>query len=163
MSKVLKNYLLTSYLLLCTFFVYLFFVYFLRSKCLWVRISLLSLKCQLWDLFGVTSSLTLRETIGCGFILKIVRDITRIYSESYSTDKYSKHKSIIRSARLNGWVLVCQLSGCGFTCRWSHLIFSYDPDSTKEFLDIQANHMVLVHSGSRRWHYNNIHSNVTYE
>ena len=39
-------------------------------KCLWVRISLLSLKIQIWHLLRARSSLIFRQTIKCGFTLK---------------------------------------------------------------------------------------------
>ena len=42
-----------------------------------------------------------------------------------STDKYSQHSSIIWSVWLNGWVLVCKLSGCGFESYCSNLNFKY--------------------------------------
>ena len=53
----------------------------LRTKWLWVdRISLLSLKLQIWCLPRVRSSLTFRQTIECGFTLKLVRDMIITYS-----------------------------------------------------------------------------------
>ena len=53
----------------------------LRTKWLWVdRISLLSLKLQIWCLPRVRSSLTYRQTIECGFTLKLVRDMIITYS-----------------------------------------------------------------------------------
>ena len=48
----------------------------LQIKWLWVRISLLLLKLQLWRLLRARSSWTFRQTIECGFTLKPVRDIT---------------------------------------------------------------------------------------
>ena len=47
----------------------------LRTKWLWVRISLLSLKRQIWRLLRARSSLTFRQTIDCGFTLKIVSNM----------------------------------------------------------------------------------------
>ena len=47
----------------------------LPTKCLWIRISLLSLKLQIWRLLQVRSFLTFRQTIECGFTLKVVRDM----------------------------------------------------------------------------------------
>ena len=41
-------------------------------KWLWVRISFLSLKLLIWRLLWARSSLTFRQTIGCGFTLKLV-------------------------------------------------------------------------------------------
>ena len=42
-----------------------------RIKLLWVRISLLSLKLQIWRLLRERSSLTFRQTIECGLTLKL--------------------------------------------------------------------------------------------
>ena len=36
------------------------------------------------------------------------------YNKMHRTDKYSQHCSIIWPVWLNGWVFVCELSGCGF-------------------------------------------------
>ena len=38
----------------------------------------------------------------------------------------------------NDWVLVYELTGCGFVTRWCHLNFRYRAWSSKEFLDNQA-------------------------
>ena len=51
----------------------------LRSKWLWVRIPLLSLKLQIWQLPQARSSLTFRQTIECGFPLKLVRGMIITY------------------------------------------------------------------------------------
>ena len=55
----------------------------LKTKWLWVRIALLSLKLQIWRLLPARSSLTFRQTIECGFTLKIVRDMTITYSQMH--------------------------------------------------------------------------------
>ena len=47
----------------------------LRTKCLWVQNSLLSLKLQIWHLLRARSSLTFRQTIEFRFTLKLVRDM----------------------------------------------------------------------------------------
>ena len=39
--------------------------------------------------------------IECGFTLKRVRDMIRIYSQMHRTDKYSQHSSIIWPVWLN--------------------------------------------------------------
>ena len=52
----------------------------LRTKWLWVRIPLLSLKLQISCLLRARSSLTFRQTIKCGFTLKLVRDMIITYS-----------------------------------------------------------------------------------
>ena len=53
----------------------------LRTKWLWVRIALLSLKLHIWRLLRARSSLTFRQTIVCGFTLKLVRDMIITYSK----------------------------------------------------------------------------------
>ena len=52
----------------------------LGTKWLWVWISLLSLKRQIWRLLQARSSLTFRQTIECGFTLKLVCDIITTYN-----------------------------------------------------------------------------------
>ena len=51
----------------------------LRTKWLWVRILLLSLKLQIWRLPRARGSLTFRQTIECRFTLKLVRDMIITY------------------------------------------------------------------------------------
>ena len=52
----------------------------LRTKWFWVRIHLLSLKLQIWRLLPARTSLTFRQTIECGFTLKLLRDMIIRYS-----------------------------------------------------------------------------------
>ena len=47
----------------------------LWTKWLWVQITLLSLKLQVWLQLQAMSSLTFRQTIECGFSLKLVCDM----------------------------------------------------------------------------------------
>ena len=47
----------------------------LRTKRLWFRIPLLSLKLQIWRLLRGIGSLTFRQIVECRFTLKLVRDI----------------------------------------------------------------------------------------
>ena len=56
----------------------------LRTKWLWVRISLLSPKHQIWRLLWARSSLPFRQTIECGSTLKLICDmmITRSRNRS---------------------------------------------------------------------------------
>ena len=56
----------------------------LRTKWLWVRIPLLSLKLQIWRLLQAGSSLTFRQNIECGFTLKLVRNMIVTYSQHQS-------------------------------------------------------------------------------
>ena len=51
-----------------------------ERKWLWVGISLLSRKFQIWRLLRARSSLTFRQTIECRFTLKIVRQMIITYS-----------------------------------------------------------------------------------
>ena len=67
------------------------------------------------------SELIFTQTIECRFTLKLVRNMMITYSQLISTDKYSQHSSIIWPVWLNAWVLVYELSGCGFKPRWCHL------------------------------------------
>ena len=52
----------------------------LQTKWLWVRILFLSLKLQIGRLLLAMSSLTFRQTVECGFTLKLVRDMIITYS-----------------------------------------------------------------------------------
>ena len=54
----------------------------LRTKWLWVRIPLLSLKFQIRHLLRARSSSTFRQTIECRFTLKLVRDMIITYSHN---------------------------------------------------------------------------------
>ena len=96
----------------------------LRTKWLLVEITLLSLKLRIWYLLRATSCLTFRQSIECGFTLKLVRDMTITYSQMHRTDKYSQHSSIIRLVWLNSWVFVHELSGCGFESGCCHLYWT---------------------------------------
>ena len=63
----------------------------------------------------------------------------------------NKHSAIL----LNGWVFIYKLSGCGFKSHCCHLTLDVVPASSKEFLDIQANYRVWIHSETCTWHDNN--------
>ena len=76
----------------------------LWTKWLWVWISLLSLKLQIWCLFRARSPLTFRHTIECRFTLKLVRDMIITYSQMYGTDKYSQQLNHLAS--LAKWLSV---------------------------------------------------------
>ena len=54
-----------------------------RTKWLWVRILLLSLKLQIWHLLWARSSMTFRQTIEWGFTLKLARDMIITYSKKF--------------------------------------------------------------------------------
>ena len=55
-----------------------------------------------WRLFRARSPLTLRQTIGCRFTLKLERDMGITHSQMHRTGKYSQHSSIIWPVWLNG-------------------------------------------------------------
>ena len=55
----------------------------LRTKWLWIRIPLLSLKLQVWRLLQARSYLTFRQTIECRFTLKLVRDMMKTYRQAW--------------------------------------------------------------------------------
>ena len=88
---------------------------------------MLSLKLQIWCLLQARSSLTLKQTIECGFMLRLVHDMMITYNQMQHADKYSQHSTIIWPVWLNGWVFIQESSGCGFT---SDMV----PASSKEFL-----------------------------
>ena len=67
----------------------------LRTKWLWVRIPLLSLKLHIWHLVWARSFLTLRQTIECGFTLKLILDMiitcrqSKIVTEKFQINEFS--------------------------------------------------------------------------
>ena len=73
----------------------------------------------------------------CGFTLKRVRDMVRIYSQMHLTDKYSQHTSIIRPVLLNFWLFVYEVSGSAFEFRWSGLNFRFRACLKQRVLGIQ--------------------------
>ena len=93
----------------------------IQTKWLWVRISLQSLKLWIRRLLWVRCFLTFRETVECGFTLKLVHDMITTYSQMHRTDRYSQHRSIIWPVWLNGWVFSDELGGCGFESCSCHL------------------------------------------
>ena len=86
-----------------------------------VRVSLDSLK--LIYPFSSTEFLNIYATTECGFTPKRAPTMIKTYSQMHCTDKYSKHSSIIWRVLLNGWVIVYELSGCGFECGCYHILF----------------------------------------
>ena len=81
---------------------------------------------QIWCLLWARSSWTFSQAIECEFTLKLVPDIIIRYSHMHHTDKYSQYSSIIRPVWLNGWVFVCELSGCRFESHCCQLNVRYD-------------------------------------
>ena len=80
----------------------------------------------IWCLLWARSSWTFSQAIECEFTLKLVPDIIIRYSHMHRTDKYSQYSSIIRPVWLNGWVFVCELSGCRFESHCCQLNVRYD-------------------------------------
>ena len=82
--------------------------------------------CNTWtsDIAPILSKefLGIQATTECRFTLKCICDMMRTHSQMHHTNKYSKHSSIIQ---LNSWVLIDDLSGCGFQSSCSHLHFKY--------------------------------------
>ena len=62
----------------------------LRTKWLWVRIPLLSLKLQVWHLVRARSFLTFRQTLEFGFTLKLIRDMIITCRQSKIVTESSK-------------------------------------------------------------------------
>ena len=91
----------------------------------------------------------------------IIRDMIMIYSKMHCTDKYSQHNSIIWPVRLNGWVLVYELSGCGFGSCCSHSVFWLE----KIFFHVKWKFIVAVRNFSQwrnaltYWSWFNAHLN----
>ena len=82
-QKKNSNVIRTDNHLICKFIIRNHLVRLL-IKWLWVWITLLSHKLQIWRLPRARSSLTVRQTIECGFTLKLVRDvITQSKIQSY--------------------------------------------------------------------------------
>ena len=100
--------------------------------------------------------LDIQATIKCGFTLKRVGDMTRIYSQMHRTDRYSEHSSIIKKkewpAWPNGWVFVYKLSGSGFECSCSYLNFRFCSCLKQEVPLHSGNYRVGIHSETRTWH-----------
>ena len=76
---------------------------------------------EIWRLLRPRSFLTFRQTIECGFTLKVIRDMVITYSQMHRAGKYSQYSLIIWPIWVNGWVFIYELSGCGFRSRCCHL------------------------------------------
>ena len=61
----------------------------LKTNWLWVPVSLLSIKLQIWQLLWGRCSLPLRQIIESGFTQKLVREMIIKYTHVHRTDKYS--------------------------------------------------------------------------
>ena len=135
----------------------------LRTKWLWFRIPLLSLKLQIWHLLEERSSMTFKETRECGFTLKLVRNMITTLKQMHCPDKNSQHSLIIWPVWLNVWKLVCELSDWGFKYCYCHLRLDVGLALSKEVLDNQARYRVWIHFETSIWHDdNNIKLNALY-
>ena len=106
--------------------------------------------------------LDIQATLECGFNLKLVREMIKTYNQMHCRDKYSQDSSIIWLVCPNGWVLVYELSGCGFESRCSHLIFRYGACFEQGVPLHSGNCRVWIHSQTRTWIDKNIQSNAPY-
>ena len=93
----------------------------LQTKWFWVWVQLQSLKTSDFAPALSKEFLDIQITIECGFTLKLVRDMTRTYSQMNRTDNYPEHSSIIWPVWPSGWVFVYKLSGSGCKTSCSHL------------------------------------------
>ena len=66
--------------------------------------------------------LKIQATVKCGFNLKRIRGMSRIYSQVQYTDTYLKRSSVIWLFWLNDWVFLYKLCGFEFESSCSHLI-----------------------------------------
>ena len=103
-------------------------------------------------------SLDIKATIEGGFTLKCVCDMIRRSSQLHHTDKFSEHSSFIWSVWPNGWVFLCELTGSGFKCSWSHLNFTWRACFAKGVPWHSGNYSMRIHSETRTWHDKNIQS-----
>ena len=107
-------------------------------------------------------SLDIKATIEGGFTLKCVCDMIRRSSQLHHTDKFSEHSSFIWSVWPNGWVFLCELTGSGFKCSWSHLNFTWRACFAKGVPWHWSNYRVDIFSEMHAWHDKNIQSIAPY-
>ena len=82
--------------------------------------------------------------------------MARTYSQIHRTDKYSQHSSTICPVWLNGWVLVYELSGCGFESNCNHFNFRFRACFEQGVPWHSSNYRVWIHSETRTWHDKNL-------
>ena len=144
----------------------------LRTKSLWVRVQLQSLKWLQRDSnpqpfnpqtntqpFSQTDQMIgpCRESLSvrCIWLYVLIMSRTR-FRVNPNSDKYSQHSSIIWPVWLNGWVFVYELNGCGFESRYSHLNFRYRACFEQGVPWHSGNYRVWIHSETRTWYDKNI-------
>ena len=106
--------------------------------------------------------LDVQATRECGFTLIYVRNMTRTYSQMQRKDKYSRLSSIIWPIWLNGWVVVYEVSGCGFESSWSHLNLRFRACFEQGLPWHLGNYRIRIHSEMCTWHSKSRHSNGHY-
>ena len=101
--------------------------------------------------------LFLKRYLQTGILLRIFyRKQIKQYSMSLSDCNETRtHNQLVR---LNGWVFVYDLSGCGFEPRCSHLNFRFRACFEQGVLWYSGNYRVWMHSETRTWHDKNIQS-----
>ena len=102
--------------------------------------------------------LDIQVTIECGFTLKCVRDMTRMYSQMHRREKYSAHSLIIWWVGPNDWVLVYEVVGSWFESSCSHLNFILRSYFEQGVPWHSGNYRVWIHFEMRTWHDKNIQS-----
>ena len=129
----------------------------LRTRCLWVRVPLQSLKIS--DIASVSSKefLNIQANVECGFLPKCVGYMTKIYSQMHRTYKYLQHSSIIWPVSPSGWLFVYELNCCGLESIWSHLNFKYFTCFEQGVPWHSGEYRVSIHSEMRTWHDKIIH------
>ena len=99
-----------------------------------IRISLLSLKLQIWRLLRARSSLTFRQIIECSFTLKFVLDMIITFSQKY----LCRRLFYLKNCRLKvcRFVTPAQVLFCQF-CKifWEHLFPKDLRTDVSEFRD----------------------------
>ena len=85
--------------------------------------------------------------------------MTKTYNKLHKTGQYSQQSWIIWPVCLNGWVVVYELSGCGFKSSCSHLNFRFRACFEQGVPWHSGNYRVWIHSKTRRWHDKNIQWN----
>ena len=73
-------------------------------------------------LLQARSFLTSRQTMQCGFTLKLLRDMIITCTQMHRTDKYSEQSLIIWAIQLHGWVSINELSGCEFKAELKEIL-----------------------------------------
>ena len=84
----------------------------LRTKWFWVRVSLLSLKLEIWRLLRARSFLTFKQTIECGFTLKLVHDMIITYRQESILLKHNELEKLNLIVQILKIVLDCVVDFC---------------------------------------------------